>query len=85
MCIAKHTNRNPIRSRPGDILRYEFLLPLCMEPFELAQKMGVSLMTVNGIVLGKLPIDKDIAKQLSNVLDTTAEFWLNLQKAWDNQ
>lgn len=74
-------NRPP--TPPGEILNEEFLAPLRMTQAQLAERMKVSVQTVNLIVNGKRAITADTALALSRVFETSPEFWMNLQVAVD--
>lgn len=77
-------NRRP--THPGEILRYEFLEALHLTQQQLADSIGVTRVRINKIILGKRSITPDIAFRLSKFLNTTPEFWINLQTnidMWD--
>ena len=56
---------------------------LGMTQVALAEKMGVPIQRVNTLVNGKRGVTAETAILLSDVLDTTPEFWMNLQVAYD--
>ena len=68
---------------PGKILKEEFLEPLGVTPAALARALHVSAPTVNDIVRERRNISADVALRLAQALGTTAQFWLNLQAAYD--
>lgn len=68
---------------PGEILKEEFLEPLGVTPAALARALHVSAPTVNDIVRERRNISADVALRLAQALGTTAQFWLNLQAAYD--
>lgn len=68
---------------PGEILETEFMRPLKISQNKLARVIGVSPRRINEIVHGKRGISADTAIRLSKSLDTTAEFWLNLQARYE--
>jgi addiction module HigA family antidote len=74
-------NRPP--TPPGEILLEEFLKPLGMTQVALAEKMGVPIQRVNTLVNGKRGVTAETAILLADVLDTTPEFWMNLQVVFD--
>jgi len=77
-----HTNgMRPIH--PGEILKEEFLEPLGVTPAALARALHVSAPTVNDIVRERRNVSADVALRLAKALGTTAQFWLNLQAAYD--
>jgi len=76
------TNRmRPIH--PGEILREEFLTPLEMTPHALAVALHVPASRINDIVLGRRSLSADTAARLGRYFGTSAEFWLNLQTAYE--
>ncbi|WP_422419125.1 HigA family addiction module antitoxin [Pseudomonas sp. GZD-222] len=68
---------------PGEILREEFLHPLDLTPTALARMLHVSPPTVNEIVHEKRGITADVALRLAACFDTSAQFWTNLQSAYE--
>lgn len=67
---------------PGEILKDE-LEELNMNPSTLAKMLMVPANRVIDIIKGKRSITADTALRLSRFFGTTAEFWLNLQTAFD--
>lgn len=74
-------NRIPIH--PGEILLEEFLRPMDLTQVSLAEHIGVPVQRINEIVRGKRGITPETAWLLAQALETTPEFWLNLQMAHD--
>jgi antitoxin HigA-1 len=74
-------NRPP--TPPGEVLAEEFLAPRGMTQGQLAEQMGVPIQRVNLIVNGRRAITAETALLLARVFETSPEFWLNLQMAWD--
>lgn len=68
---------------PGEILREEFIEPLGITPAALARALHVSAPTINDIVRERRNISADVALRLATALGTTAQFWINLQAAYD--
>jgi addiction module HigA family antidote len=68
---------------PGDVLRDEIGTRAGIRQDDLAAAMGVSRLTVSQIINGKRTVTADMALRLGRVLDTSPEFWLNLQRAVD--
>lgn len=68
---------------PGDILRDEFLVPLGLTVYRLAQALRVPRPRLNDIVLGRRRVTTDTALRLARYLGTTAEFWIRLQVRYD--
>jgi addiction module HigA family antidote len=70
-------------THPGEMLLEEFLKPLKITQSELAEKLGVSYPRVNELIHGKRGITPDTALRLEKLFGMEAQFWLNLQLAWD--
>lgn len=68
---------------PGEIIREEYLVPLEMTPHALAMALRVPAPRINDIVRERRAITPDTALRLARYFDTTAQFWLNLQSAFD--
>lgn len=68
---------------PGDILAEEFLRPIDMSPYALAQRLHVSRPRIKRLVRGENPVTVDTALRLARLFGTTPAFWLNLQTRYD--
>lgn len=68
---------------PGEILLYEFLLPMNLSQNQLAKQIGVPPRRINEIVLGKRSVTADTDLRLSRALGTSEGFWLGLQSDYD--
>lgn len=68
---------------PGEILREEFLAPLGMTQKELADHIHCDVKVINRIVNERTAVTTEMALKLGAALKTTADFWLNAQKAVD--
>ena len=68
---------------PGTILREEFLDPMAVSVYALAQAIKVPRSRVNDIVLGRRGISADTALRLARYFGTTPDFWINLQAHYD--
>ena len=67
---------------PGEILAEE-LAEIGVTPTELARQLHVPANRVTQIVQGKRAITGDTALRLGHWFGTSAQFWLNLQSAYD--
>ena len=65
---------------PGDYIRDE-LDARGWTQQDLAEIIGRSLVSVNGIITGKQAITPDTAKALAEAFGTSAELWMNLESA----
>ena len=68
---------------PGEILQEEFLDPMGISQYRLANDIGVSPRRINEIVHGTRAITANTALRLGRYFGTTAQFWLNLQAHYD--
>lgn len=68
---------------PGEILVTEFLEPLGISQYRLAQATGLSQTRISEIVRGKRGITVDTALRLSKALGVDERFWLNVQVDYD--
>ncbi len=68
---------------PGEVLLEEFLLPMEISQNALARAMNVPPRRINEIVLAKRGITAGTALRLAKCFGTSAEFWMNLQAAYD--
>ena len=69
--------------RPGEILREDFLRPLDISVYALANAIKVPRSRVNDIVRGRRAITADTALRLARYFGTSPEFWINLQAHYD--
>jgi len=74
---------NRIPTHPGVVLSEEFLSPLGVSQVALAAHLGIPVQRINELVRGKRGITPETAWLLSQALDTTPEFWVSLQTAYD--
>ena len=70
-------------THPGEMLRAEFLEPLGLTQLAVAERLGVSFRRVNELVNQRRGITPDTALRLERLFGMEAQFWLNLQLAWD--
>jgi addiction module HigA family antidote len=75
------TNRVP--THPGEMLKEEFLTPLDLTQRELARRLRVSYPRLNELIHARRGMTPDTALRLERLLGVEAQFWLNLQLAWD--
>ncbi len=69
--------------RPGQILREEFIKTGRLTQAALAQRMGVPVGKIRGILSGEEGITAETALQLEAALGVEAEFWIRAQFVWD--
>ncbi len=74
---------NRIPTHPGVILSQEFLVPLGISQVAFAAHLGVPVQRINELIRGKRGVTPETAWLLSQALNTTPEFWTNLQTSYD--
>ena len=70
-------------SHPGEVLALLYLEPLGMSAPVLAKRLGVPRTRIERLVKGETSLSVDTAIRLSKFFGNTAEFWMNLQRAYD--
>lgn len=79
--MAKNRPRPPVH--PGKILKEDLMTPLGLSINRLARDLWVPVTRMSEIVNGRRSITADTALRLARYFSTTAEFWVNLQGAYD--
>src|SRR5271155_584872 len=64
---------------PGEMLKEDFLDPLGVSQYRLAQAIGVPPRRINEIVHGTRAISTDTALRFAMYFGMTPHFWMNLQ------
>ena len=70
---------------PGEVLREEFLAPLELSARALAIALQLPAPHINEVVRERRNITPDIAQRLARYLDTSPQFWMNLQASYDSK
>lgn len=68
---------------PGEIIKEEILKPLNLSIRQLSAALSLTPGRVNDIILGRRGITADTALRLAQFLGNSAEFWVNLQSAYE--
>jgi addiction module HigA family antidote len=68
---------------PGEVLLEDFMKPLGLSQYRLAQDMGVTPIRISQIVHGQRSISVDTAMRLGRYFGTSAGVWLRLQVRYD--
>ena len=68
---------------PGEILLEDFMKPLGLTQYRLAQDLGVTPIRISQIVNGERSISVDTAMRLARYFGTSAAVWLRLQVRYD--
>lgn len=72
-----------VPTHPGVILSQEFLAPLGVSQVAFAAHLDVPVQRINELVRGNRGMTPATAWLLSQALNATPEFWINLQTAFD--
>ena len=70
-------------SHPGEVLVELYLEPLGMSAITLARRLNVPRTRIERLVKGETALTVDTAMRLSKFFGNTAEFWVDLQRAYD--
>ena len=68
---------------PGEILNEEFLRPMQITQYRLAQAIGVDARRIHAIVHGQRSITAETALLFSRFFGNSAAFWMGLQSQYD--
>ncbi len=68
---------------PGEVLLEEFLKPMEISQYRLAQDTGISRMRISEIVRGRRGITADTALRLARYFGTSEKFWMGLQDDYE--
>ena len=77
----RHQKRRP--THPGEILREDVLPALGLTQGEVAERLGVSRLTVSEILHEKRGVTADMAIRLGRLLGNGPGIWLRMQQAVD--
>ena len=76
-------HRKLVPIHPGEVLLADYLEPLGLSQYRLAQEISVPARRINEIVHGKRAVSADTALRLARFFSTSDRFWLNLQARFD--
>lgn len=68
---------------PGETLFEDFMQPLELTQYRLAQDIGVSPIRISQVIHGQRSITVDTAMRLARYFGTSAGVWLRLQVRYD--
>ena len=68
---------------PGEFLREEYLVPLGMSAGALAKKLNLPRTRIERIAKEEIGLTPDTALRLARFFNTTPEFWMNFQQAYE--
>ena len=70
-------------THPGIILDEDYIKPLNLNLQKLADRLSIARNTLFKIRVGEASVTPALALALAEAFDTTPQFWLNLQQAYD--
>ncbi len=68
---------------PGEVLLEDFMKPLGLSQYRVAQDIGVPTLRISQIVHGKRAVTADTAMRLARYFGTSPDVWLRLQARYD--
>jgi antitoxin HigA-1 len=79
--LAEEERLPPVH--PGEVLLEDFMKPLGLSQYRLAQDLGVPALRISQIVHGKRSVTADTALRLARYFGTSAHVWMRLQARYD--
>lgn len=70
-------------AHPGEVLKEQYLDKQQITQAGLAEKIGCHIQKINVVVNARRGISADFAMDLAKALNTTPEFWLEMQMKYD--
>ena len=74
-------NRPPVH--PGEILAEEYMLPYDITQQKMAEYLKISRKHLIDIIHASKPISLEVAQRLAKLFQTSIEFWIQGQMAYD--
>ncbi len=68
---------------PGEVLLEDFMKPLGLSQYRLAQDLGVPALRISQIIHGRRAVTADTALRLARYFSTSANVWMRLQARYD--
>jgi addiction module HigA family antidote len=68
---------------PGEILREEYLVPMKLSAYAVAQACDVPRTRIERLMREETPVTADTALRLGKYFGTTPAFWMNMQAQYD--
>ena len=75
------SSRPPVH--PGEMLMEEFMVPYSLTQQEMAIRLKISRKHLIDIIHGRKPISLEIAQRLAKLFQTSIDFWIQGQMAYD--
>jgi addiction module HigA family antidote len=68
---------------PGEFLREEYLAPLGMSAGALAKRLNLPRTRIERVVREEIGVSPETALRLARFFNTTPQFWMNFQQAFE--
>ncbi len=68
---------------PGEFLREEYLVPLGMSAGALAKRLNLPRTRIERIAREEIGVSPETALRLARFFNTTPQFWMNFQQAYE--
>jgi addiction module HigA family antidote len=83
--IAEYKVTKPMHkpAHPGEMLQEIVVQGLQMKVSDAAKKLGVDRTTLSRLMHGHIAVSIEMALRLAKALNTTPQFWLNMQQNYD--
>ena len=81
--MSKSSKQKLRNIHPGEVLREEFLVPMKLTPYALAQACGVPRTRIERLAREETPVTADTALRLARYFGTTAQLWMGMQAQYD--
>ena len=81
--IMEQHNFGPVH--PGEMLLEKFIRPASLSVPQLADDLGMQENELQAFIEGELKVSGAIATALGSHFKTTVQFWLNLQRSYDDR
>ncbi|WP_016754099.1 HigA family addiction module antitoxin [Leptospira santarosai] len=76
-------NKELMNIHPGEILLEDFLKPMGITAYKLAQSAHIDQKRISEIIHGRRSITADTALRFSRFFGNSPEFWLSIQAHYD--
>jgi addiction module HigA family antidote len=80
---VRNMNKELANIHPGEILLEDFLKPMQLTAYKLAQNTLIDQKRISEIIHGRRSITADTALRFSKFFGNSAEFWLSIQAHYD--
>src|SRR3954462_7700261 len=68
---------------PGDVLREDFMKPLGLSAFAVAQALRATPIPISEIIRRKRAVSAQMALKLGRLFNISPEFWMGIQSDYD--